>query len=61
MRFLVVQPLKMNRKKAGTFLSIPSVMVVIVSFASLINAASAELDKSLSHRGKWRVLSLSVA
>ena len=42
----------MNRRKAGTFLFTPSVMMVIVSFVSLINVASAELDKSLSHRGK---------
>jgi len=40
----------MNRKKAGTFLFIPSLMMVVISFVSLINIASAELDKSLSHR-----------
>lgn len=50
--FLVEQALKMSRKKAETFLFIPSVLVVIVSFVALINITSAELNKSLSEGGR---------
>ncbi|XP_078362534.1 uncharacterized protein LOC144646726 isoform X1 [Oculina patagonica] len=41
----------MNKKKAGKFLFIPSVLVAIVCFVALINIASAELNKSVSEKG----------
>lgn len=48
----------MNKKKAGKFLFIPSVLVAIVYFVALINIASAELNKSVSEKGKLLTFTL---
>ena len=43
-RFLVVQALKMHRKKARTFMFTLSVLVVVISIVTFLNTASAELN-----------------
>lgn len=47
-RFLVVEAINMHRKKAGKFMFIPSVLVIVVSIVALVNTASAELNRPSS-------------
>ena len=48
---MVVQALKMHRKKEGTFMFIPSVLVVVVYIVTFLNTATAE-SSGPSSKGK---------
>ena len=44
----------MHRKKAGRFMFIPSVLVVVISIVALVNTVSGELSRS-SNNGKLAI------